>query len=30
VDDILSNIIDEGLDDLNITEMAMEDGEWHV
>jgi hypothetical protein len=27
VDDILSNIIDEGLDDLNITEMAMEDGE---
>lgn len=27
VDDILSNIIDEGLDDLNITEMALEDGE---
>lgn len=27
VDDILSNIIDEGLDDLNITEMAMEEGE---
>ncbi|XP_022333022.2 uncharacterized protein LOC111130344 isoform X2 [Crassostrea virginica] len=26
VDDILSNIIDEGLDDLNITEMALEDG----
>lgn len=25
VDDILSNIIDEGLDDLNITEMALED-----
>lgn len=26
VDDILSNIIDEGLDDLNITEMAIEEG----